>query len=121
MRTAYAQALISIRTGRAETAERQLRAIQAAAPGEINSLRLLGVALLAQNKVKPAIDLLERVLASAPEFSHARTDLARAYRQDGRLDAAREELRRVLKEAPALDAAWLVYGDVLVDLEKYSD
>ena len=121
LRAAYGQALAALRMGRAETAERQLRAIQAAAPGEVNSLHLLGVALLAQGKVKPAIETLERAVAAAPQFQRARTDLARAYREDGRLDAARQELRRVLKEAPALDGAWLAYGDVLVDLEKYED
>jgi tetratricopeptide (TPR) repeat protein len=121
LRTAYAQALMALRSGRAATAERQLRAIQAKAPGDVNSLRLLGVALLDQDKVSAAIDTLEQVVAAAPKFWHARTDLARAYRRDGRLDVAREELRRVLKEAPKLDAAWLAYGDVLVDQEKYTD
>lgn len=121
LRTAYGQALAALRLGRAETAERQLRAIQAAAPGEVNSLRLLGLALLAQKKVKPAIETLERAVAAAPEFPHARTDLARAYREDGRLSEAREELRRVLTMAPTLDVAWLAYGDVLFDLEKYED
>ena len=120
-RAAYTQALTALRAGRAETAERQLRAIQDAAPGEVNSLRLLGVALLDQDKVLPAIETLERVVAAAPNFWHARTDLARAYRRDGRLEAAREELRRVVAAAPGLDAAWLAYGDVLVDLEKYPD
>jgi len=121
LRAAYGQALAALRTGRAETAERQLRAIQAAAPGEVNSLRLLGAALLAQDKVSPAIETLERAVAAAPKFWPARTDLARAYRGDGRLEAAREELRQVVAAAPGLDAAWLAYGDVLVDLEKYPD
>jgi tetratricopeptide (TPR) repeat protein len=121
LRAAYTQALTSLRTGRAETAERQLRAIQAAAPGDVNSLRLLGAALLAQDKAAPAIETLERAVTAAPHFWHARTDLARAYRAAGRLEAAREELRKVVAAAPALDAAWLAYGDVLVDLEKYPD
>lgn len=121
LRAAYGQALAALRTGRAATAERQLRAIQATAPGEVNSLRLLGVALLDQDKVAPAVEALEQAVAAAPGFLHARTDLARAYRRDGRLEAAREELRRVVQAAPALEAAWLAYGDVLVDLEKYPD
>jgi predicted Zn-dependent protease len=121
LRVAYAQALTALRIGKAETAERQLRAIQDAAPGEVNSLRLLGVALLAQDKVAPAIETLERAVAAAPNFWQARTDLARAYRSGGRLEAAREELRRIVAVAPGLDAAWLAYGDVLVDLEKYPD
>jgi tetratricopeptide (TPR) repeat protein len=121
MRAAYSEALVAQRDGRSATAERLLRALQANAPGEVNSLRLLGVALLDQGKVVPAIEALERVVAAAPSFWQARTDLARAYRRDGRLEAAREQLRLVVKAVPALDAAWRAYGDVLVDLEKYPD
>jgi predicted Zn-dependent protease len=40
LRAAYGEALAALRLGRAETAERQLRAIQAASPGKINSLHL---------------------------------------------------------------------------------
>jgi len=121
LRAAYSQALAALRTGRAAAAERQLRAIQAVAPGEVNSLRLLGSALLAQDKVAPAIEMLERAVAAAPGFWQARTDLARGYRSAGRLEAAREELKRVVAAAPGMEAAWLAYGDVLVDLEKYPD
>jgi tetratricopeptide (TPR) repeat protein len=121
LRAAYAIALGALRMGRAETAERQLREIQAAAPGDVNSLRLLGVALLDQDKLPAAIEALERAVAAAPTFWAARTDLARAYRSNGRAEAAREELRRVVAAAPKLEAAWLAYGDVLVDLEKYPD
>jgi tetratricopeptide (TPR) repeat protein len=121
LRAAYSQALQALRMGHAETAEHQLRAIQAAAPGDVNSLRLLGAALLAQDKVLPAIESLERAVGTAPNFWHARTDLARAYRSAGRLQEAREELQRVVAAAPGLEAAWLAYGDVLVDLERYPD
>jgi tetratricopeptide (TPR) repeat protein len=107
--------------GQAATAEQQLRAIQVRAPGDVNSLRLLGVALLDQDKVAAAVETLERVVAAAPQFWHARADLARAYRRDGRLEAARAELQRVVAAAPTLEVAWLAYGDVLVDLEKYPD
>jgi tetratricopeptide (TPR) repeat protein len=120
-RAAYAQALANLRAGRSQTAERQLRAIQAEAPGEVNSLRLLGVALLDQDKGAPAIETLERAVAAAPQFWPARTDLARAYRKVGRLEEAREELRRVVAAMPGLEPAWLAYGDVLVDLEKFPD
>ncbi len=121
LRAAYGTALAALRSGRAETAERQLRAIQATAPGEVNSLRLLGLALLAQGKLEPAIETLERAVTSTPDFAQARTDLARAYREVGRVAAARTELQRVVKQAPALESAWLAYGDVLVDLERYAD
>jgi tetratricopeptide (TPR) repeat protein len=118
---AYAEAVAMLKSGRAATAERQLRALQAASPGELNSLHLLGAALLYQDKVSEAIELLERAVASRPNFWQARTDLARAYRAAGRRAEAREELKRVVQAAPMLESAWLAYGDVLVELEKYPD
>ncbi len=121
MRAAYAEALSALRTGRAATAERQLRAIQAAAPGEINSLHLLGVALLNQDKSASAVQTLERVVLEQPEFADARVDLARAYRRAGQRSRAREEVRRVLEADPHHHRAWLAYGDVLVELEQYPD
>ncbi|HUY84129.1 MAG TPA: tetratricopeptide repeat protein, partial [Steroidobacteraceae bacterium] len=120
-RTAYARALTALRLGRAQTAEREARAIQAQAPDEINSLHLLGVALLHQDKPADAIGILERVRDLAPRFWAARADLACAYRADGRLQAARDELRRVVAAAPTLEGAWRAYGDVLVEFEKYPE
>jgi tetratricopeptide (TPR) repeat protein len=120
LRSAYWRALEAMRLGRFATAERQLREIQRTSPGEINSLHLLGVALLSQNRLPAALEILERVVAEAPGFLHGRIDLARAHRQDGRLEAARTELRQVLQEK-ALEPAWLAYGDVLVDLGKFTD
>jgi tetratricopeptide (TPR) repeat protein len=121
LRAAYAEAYMTLRVGRAATAERQLRALQAAAPGDVNSLRLLGAALLYQDKIPEAVMTLELAVAAAPQFWAARADLARAYRAAGRFEQAREELRGVVAAAPALESAWLAYGDVLVDLEKYPD
>ncbi len=121
MRAAYSQAYATLRMGQAATAEQQLRAIQARAPGDVNSLRLLGVALLDQDKVAAAVETLERVAVAAPNFWHARADLARAHRREGRLEQARAELKQVVAAAPTLEIAWLAYGDVLVDLGKYPD
>jgi tetratricopeptide (TPR) repeat protein len=121
LRAAYLQALAALRMGNAASAERQLQAIQAAAPGEANSLRLLGAALLAQGKTAPAIETLERAVAATPEEPLARVELARACRAAGRLETARELLRRVVREAPTLPSAWLAYGDLLVDLQLFAD
>jgi tetratricopeptide (TPR) repeat protein len=121
LRNAYTQALTALREGRAATAELQLRAIQAQAPGDLNSMRLLGVALLDQDKVSAALEVLEHTIAAAPQFWAARVDRARAYRSDGRPEAARAELQKVVAAVPTLGSAWLAYGDALVDLEKYTD
>jgi len=116
----YERALNALRVGEPAQAERQLRAIQATLPGEINSLRILGLALLAQQKTSAAVETLERAVAAAPDFALARADLARGYRHAGRTAQAHAEIRTVLKRSPALASAWLIYGDVLVDMRRYS-
>src|SRR5579883_1474691 len=120
LRAAFAEALANLRLGRAATAERQLRALQASVPGEIQSLRLLGVALLFKDQLAGALEILERIVRAAPTFFGARVDLARVYRRAGRLEEARAQLKPVIERAPTM-AAWLAYGDVLVELEKYPD
>jgi tetratricopeptide (TPR) repeat protein len=116
-----AQAHAALRAGRAVTAEGWLRALGAQVPGELNCLWLLGAALLDQNKIPESIATLEGVLGRAPDFAHARVDLARAYRCDGRTAQAREEVRRVLEKMPHHHLAWFAYGDALVELEQYAD
>ena len=115
------QAQAALRSGRAATAERWLRALLAQAPDEVNCLWLLGVALLDQDRLEESIATLERACARAPDFAHARVDLARAYRRAGRAAQAREEVRRVLGIHAHLHRAWLAYGDVLFDLQQYDD
>lgn len=119
VRSNYESALAAFRVGAAGLAECRLR--RQALPEEVNGLRLLGLACLAQNKLPSALEPLERAVAIAPDFLHARTDLARAYRAAGQLDAAETQVRKVLKSAPSLAMAWLAYGDILVDQRKYPD
>lgn len=116
-----AQAHAALRAGRAATAERSLRALEAQAPGEINCQWLLGAALLAQDKIEESTAILERVVSAAPDFASARIDLARAYRAAGRLQDARAAVRRVLTAQPTDHLAWLAYGDLLVDLKQQAD
>jgi tetratricopeptide (TPR) repeat protein len=115
------QAHAALRAGRAASAERGLRMLDAQHPGDANCLWLLGVALLDQDKISESIATLEALLARFPDLAFARVDLARAYRRDGRAAQAREEVRRVLEKSPHHHLAWLAYGDVLVDLEQYPD
>ena len=115
------EAHAALRAGRATTAERWLRALEAQFPGNVNCLWLLGAALLEKNKIPESIATLEAVLTRVPDFAHARVDLARAYRRDGRAQRAREEVRRVLEKMPHHHLAWLAYGDALVDLGQYAD
>src|ERR1700676_1681914 len=113
------RALAALRTGEILIAEREVRQMQAMQSGECNSLRLLGLVLLAQGKIPAAVESLESVVNAAPEFVHARRDLARAYHAAGRAASALEEVRKVLRVVPSLAPAWLTLGDVLVDLGKF--
>jgi tetratricopeptide (TPR) repeat protein len=115
------QAHAALRAGRAATAERSLRALEAQSPGEPNCAWLLGVALLQQDKISESIATLAELIARVPDFVQARVDLARAYRSGGCAARAREEVRRVLERTPHHHLAWLAYGDVLVDLERFPE
>ena len=110
-----------LRAGQAATAERQLRALCAERPQDVNTTWLLGVALLEQGKIAASITMLEGLLARMPDFPHARVDLARAYRGEGRATEARDAVRRVLEALPRHHRAWLAYGDALVDLGQFTD
>lgn len=111
----------ALRAGRAQTAERSLRALDLECPGDVNCGWLLGAACLYQDKTAESIETLEGVVLRAPDFAHAQVDLARAYRGGGRIAEAREQVRRVLERQPHHSLAWLAYGDVLVDLEQWED
>jgi tetratricopeptide (TPR) repeat protein len=115
------EAHAALRAGRAATAERSLRALEAQSPGQPNCLWLLGVALLEQDKTTESIATLAELITRVPDFAQARVDLARAYRSGGFTARAREEVRRVLEKTPHHHLAWLAYGDVLMDLEQYAD
>jgi tetratricopeptide (TPR) repeat protein len=115
------RAHLALRAGQAATAECILREIDGQRPGDAQCLWLLGATELAQDRAAQSVATLERALAAAPELAEARVDLARACRRDGKLERAREEVRRVLQKNPGHHRAWLAYGDVLVDLGQYAD
>ncbi|HUI59519.1 MAG TPA: sulfotransferase, partial [Steroidobacteraceae bacterium] len=117
----YAQAIQALRSAQPRQAEIQLLDLLADGLEEVNGRRLLGLAQLAQDKVNEATENLERAVALAPGFRHARTDLARAYRRTGRPRDALILLKQVLHTAPDLHGAWLALGDVLVDLQRYPE
>ena len=115
------EAHAALLAGRSHVAERLLRSLDAELPGDPSRRWLIGVSLLDQGRTAESIDILHQVLERAGDFTIARIDLARAYRAAGETTLAREQVRRVLAEHPHHARAWLAYGDVLVDLQQYSD
>ena len=117
---AYQRALRLLERGEAQAAEAELRDIQKHWPGEVNSQRVLGVALLAQGQNSAGIACLESAIRTAPDFAHAKVDLALAYRAQGMLEAALRLLRSALEQDGALHEAWRSYADLLVNLGDYA-
>jgi tetratricopeptide (TPR) repeat protein len=116
----YQRALRFLERGEAQAAEAELRDIQKDWPGEVNSQRALGVALLAQGHNSAGIACLEAALKLAPDFAHAKVDLALAYRAQGMLEPAVRLLRSALERDPTLHEAWRSYGDLLVNLGDFA-
>ena len=117
---AYTQAVALLERGDAVAAERELREMQRRWPGEVNSRRVLALALLAKGSNAEGIGLLEAVLAAAPDFANAMVDLAKAYRVQGRLQAAAELLRKALEQDGTLHDGWRLFGDLLVNLGDFA-
>jgi tetratricopeptide (TPR) repeat protein len=109
-----------LRAGDAHSAELRLRHVHSGKPN-IDDLHLLAVALLLQNKVSEALEVLERLIVLAPEFLPARIDLARAYRKAQRADEAYSQLQHVLRRDPRLHLGWLALGDLLVDIGRHAE
>ncbi len=70
----------ALRAGRAQTAERWLRALSVESPADLNSRWLLGVALLDQGKMRRQHRDARGRAARCAGIRPARVDLARAYR-----------------------------------------
>ncbi|MDE0128483.1 MAG: sulfotransferase [Gammaproteobacteria bacterium] len=114
-RQAFHRAEALLRERRTQPAVRELREILRTHPDEVNTLRLLGAVRLAQGDITAAIEHLTRAVRHAPGFLQAALDLARAYRQAGRLDEAIECLQDCCAQAPDNAEAWELLGDALVE------
>jgi predicted Zn-dependent protease len=116
---AYAQALRLLERGEAAAAQAQLQQILKRIPGEVNSQRVLALALFAQGRNSEGIAQLEAVIAAAPNFPHAMVDLAQAYRLQGRLEPAAALLRKALNQDSSLHDGWRLFADLLVGLGEF--
>jgi tetratricopeptide (TPR) repeat protein len=71
---------------------------------------------LAQGQSSAGIACLEAAIKAAPDFAHAKVDLALAYRAQGMLEPALRLLREALAKDATLHDAWRSYADLLVNL-----
>jgi Flp pilus assembly protein TadD len=94
-------------------AARYLRGAVAAQPNEPAALDALGQALLAQRDANGATGFFERALQVNPHYDNARANLATALVLQQRLDAAADDLRKLLADRPGDAAVQQQLGSVL--------
>lgn len=90
-------------TGQETEAVAALRKVVELNPGDGKALFRFGSALLAVRQTREAVRVLEDAVASDQGEARYRLELARALRQDGRVDEARAELDKVRQLDPQLD------------------
>ena len=94
------QIVSEMREGRVGGAEKELTAYLAKKPRDADALFLRARALYRLDRCEEAVELLERCLEIAPEFTAARSEYARQLGDMNRYSAALAELDRLLAEEP---------------------
>jgi len=79
------------------------------------------VALLQDEAYAPAAELLEKVVAGAPQVSAPYIDLAMAYRKTDRAEQAEEQLKKALELVPAHPVASNEYGLLLREGGRFAE
>lgn len=110
---AYANALAWCRAGRYADAERELRAHVASAPGDVQALQLLGIALASLGRAADSLAVFEQALALRPESVPLMQNRAQALMKMGRLDEARAQAEAILAVDPDFPAALQILGTAL--------
>jgi 4-amino-4-deoxy-L-arabinose transferase-like glycosyltransferase len=109
--------------GRLPEAEGRLRA--AAAAGYPPARYYLGTVLVAEHRPAEAVDPLRSFIESQPseleQVRLARTELAIAYRDDGRDGDAAAAYRAVLKSTPGDTEAMVQLSQILLEHERFAE
>lgn len=121
VRTATQRGMALLDLGRAEEAERHLRAALAAEPGDATVLALLADALLRQERYDEAVDTSRSALAAAPENVFAYSVHAAALGGAKRYDDAVEAVRRGLALAPEFAGLHKQEAGILVARKQYAE
>ena len=117
---ALERAQLALQAQRLEEAERLAGGVLAADRGNVEAGRILGIALLLQDRASEAIAPLQRA-ARRSEDPVIETLLARALSTTGAVEDALELLRRAAARRPALPQAFLELGDQLGALGRFDE
>ena len=99
-----------------EGAEREIRRVLAAEPGDATAWAHLGAVLQRKGELPGAEEGFRRALALQPDHPDARLGMAWLALQDGDLDRAEAELRKVLARDPEHSGA--LHGMGIVELRR---
>jgi tetratricopeptide (TPR) repeat protein len=105
-------ASLALRAERAEEAERIARALLQADAFNLPALRILGYALLMQDRCDEAVRLLENAARRCRD-SELDTQIAIALRRTGKLTDALSKLKRAIRRQPPFPAAFHELGLLL--------
>jgi tetratricopeptide (TPR) repeat protein len=105
----------ALQAQRAQVAERDLRAALQQAPAHPEILRLLALALRAQDRNGEALDLLRRAVQRWPEDVLVQNGLGTALDACGEREAAIAAFRRACELAPQSAPLWANLGKTLCD------
>lgn len=117
---ALQRARLAIQGDRPADAERIAREVLVANAGHLEATKLLGYALVMQDRADEAIAPLEKA-ARASRDPEAETQLAIALRQSGDNDKALLWLRRAVKRTPPFAAAFHELGYLLFSLQRHNE
>lgn len=117
---ALQRARLAIQNGRAAEAERLARDILGVNSGHLEATKLLGYALVMQNRADEAVAPLEKA-ARGSRDPEAETQLAIALRHGGDNDKALLWLKRAVKRVPPFAAAFHELGYLLCSLKRYDE
>jgi tetratricopeptide (TPR) repeat protein len=117
---AVAQAMSALDAGRPTDAERMAREALRDEPRHADALRILGYALLMQNRAEDAVTALESAVRGAHD-PQLETQLAIALRQAGQHEEALHRLKRATKRKPPYAAAFHELGCLLAWMKRYDE
>jgi tetratricopeptide (TPR) repeat protein len=114
------QAMSALDANRPVEAERIARQALKDGPRHAEALRILGYALLMQNRAHDAVVALEPAVRGShdPELE---TQFAIALRQAGQTEEAMHRLKRAIKRKPPYAAAFHELGCLLASMKRYDE
>jgi tetratricopeptide (TPR) repeat protein len=114
------QAIAALNANRPLEAERIARDVLENEPRHAGAFRVLGYALLMQNRAQDAVAALEAAVRDShdPELE---TEFAIALRHAGRHEEALHQLKRTIKRKPPYAAAFHELGCLLATMKRYDE